>query len=57
MLSNLLCLARPQGMENVNDVDISRRRGFPSDRPHKQGLKDFILATPAEGKAARKTAQ
>jgi len=37
-----------------NDVAISKARGFKEAKPHTYLKKDFILATPEEGAAARK---
>ena len=41
-------------MTTVHDPSVAIERGFINRRPHAQIDRDFVLATPAEGKAARK---
>ncbi len=39
----------------MTDKDLSLKRGFKDGQPHVELLRDFVLATPEEGKEARKS--
>jgi hypothetical protein len=40
-------------LEYVEDVEVSKARGFPKAKPHHALHFDFIMATPEEGTKAR----
>jgi len=40
-------------LENVDDVEVTKARGFAQAKPHRALHQDFILATPKEGDEAR----
>jgi hypothetical protein len=43
-------------MSTVDDVEITKQRGFKQAKSHKELKRDFILATKEEGNEARRKA-
>lgn len=37
----------------MNDVEVTKARGFAQAKPHRELYWDFVLATPEEGAEAR----